>query len=249
MLVIVTLYGGNDGINTVIPYADNAYHDVAAANWPSARRGAPARRPARAQPGAQGPRAGVERQEAGHRARRRAIRSPTTATSGRWTSGRPPRRPSRSRPAGSAAGSTPPATTRCARSTSARYCRHWPSAKSHTAAALSTSKEPQPADEIHRHDGRARADDPNDTPAMAAVCDAYRATRTTDTTFAPGDSSRPPATARPAIAGRPAGHGGRGSQGRRCRPGCTRCSLGGFDTHADGTRAPSSICCRPSTKP
>ena len=27
------------------------------------------------------------------------------------------------------------------------------------------------------------ADDPNDTPAMAAVCDAYRATRTTDTTF------------------------------------------------------------------
>src|SRR5246500_3718890 len=28
VLVIVTLYGGNDGINTVIPYADNAYHDV-----------------------------------------------------------------------------------------------------------------------------------------------------------------------------------------------------------------------------
>jgi uncharacterized protein (DUF1501 family) len=26
--VIVTLYGGNDGINTVIPYADNAYHDA-----------------------------------------------------------------------------------------------------------------------------------------------------------------------------------------------------------------------------
>ena len=28
ILVIVTLYGGNDGINTVIPYADNAYHDA-----------------------------------------------------------------------------------------------------------------------------------------------------------------------------------------------------------------------------
>ena len=28
VLVIVTLYGGNDGINTVIPYADNAYHDA-----------------------------------------------------------------------------------------------------------------------------------------------------------------------------------------------------------------------------
>jgi uncharacterized protein (DUF1501 family) len=28
ILVIVTLYGGNDGINTVIPYTDNAYYDA-----------------------------------------------------------------------------------------------------------------------------------------------------------------------------------------------------------------------------
>ena len=28
ILVIITLYGGNDGISTVIPYADNAYHDA-----------------------------------------------------------------------------------------------------------------------------------------------------------------------------------------------------------------------------
>jgi uncharacterized protein (DUF1501 family) len=28
ILVLVTLYGGNDGINTVIPYTDNAYHDA-----------------------------------------------------------------------------------------------------------------------------------------------------------------------------------------------------------------------------
>ncbi|MFI5783571.1 DUF1501 domain-containing protein [Nocardia sp. NPDC051570] len=28
VLVVLTLYGGNDGINTVIPYADNAYHDA-----------------------------------------------------------------------------------------------------------------------------------------------------------------------------------------------------------------------------
>ena len=27
VVVVVTMYGGNDGINTVIPYADNAYHD------------------------------------------------------------------------------------------------------------------------------------------------------------------------------------------------------------------------------
>lgn len=28
VLVIITLYGGNDGLSTVIPYADNAYHDA-----------------------------------------------------------------------------------------------------------------------------------------------------------------------------------------------------------------------------
>ncbi len=28
VLVIITLYGGNDGINTLIPYGDNAYHDA-----------------------------------------------------------------------------------------------------------------------------------------------------------------------------------------------------------------------------
>ncbi|WP_055403826.1 MULTISPECIES: DUF1501 domain-containing protein [unclassified Mycobacterium] len=28
VLVLVTLYGGNDGINTLIPYGDNAYHDA-----------------------------------------------------------------------------------------------------------------------------------------------------------------------------------------------------------------------------
>ncbi len=28
VLVIVTLYGGNDGISTLIPYADNAYYDA-----------------------------------------------------------------------------------------------------------------------------------------------------------------------------------------------------------------------------
>jgi uncharacterized protein (DUF1501 family) len=28
ILVVVTLYGGNDGLSTLIPYADNAYHDA-----------------------------------------------------------------------------------------------------------------------------------------------------------------------------------------------------------------------------
>ncbi|WP_196814607.1 DUF1501 domain-containing protein [Nocardia sp. BMG111209] len=28
ILVVLTMYGGNDGLNTLIPYADNAYHDA-----------------------------------------------------------------------------------------------------------------------------------------------------------------------------------------------------------------------------
>ncbi|MEP7177641.1 MAG: DUF1501 domain-containing protein [Pseudonocardiales bacterium] len=28
VLVVVTLYGGNDGLNTLVPYADSAYHDL-----------------------------------------------------------------------------------------------------------------------------------------------------------------------------------------------------------------------------
>jgi uncharacterized protein (DUF1501 family) len=52
-----------------------------------------------------------------------------------------------------------------------------------TAAALSPSGKPESAAKFAATMDALGADDPNDTPAMAAVCDAYRATRTTDTTF------------------------------------------------------------------
>ena len=93
ILVIITLYGGNDGISTVIPYADNAYHDA---------RPELAYAPSEVlrldgqlglNPALQGlnglwadnqlPSCGVL-----------GIRSRTAATSGRWISGRP-RRPTR----------------------------------------------------------------------------------------------------------------------------------------------------------
>ncbi len=89
VLVIVTLYGGNDGINTVIPYADNAYHDAR----PELAYAAdevlhlddqlglnPALHRARASCGSSG---------SWRSCAASAIRSPTTATSVRWTSGRP----------------------------------------------------------------------------------------------------------------------------------------------------------------
>ncbi len=54
----------------------------------------------------------------------------------------------------------------------------------YTAAALSTTQAPpQQADRFDAVMGALGADDPTDTPAMAAVRKAYRAARTTDTTF------------------------------------------------------------------
>ena len=37
ILVLVTMYGGNDGLNTLIPHADNVYHDKRP-SWPTPRR-------------------------------------------------------------------------------------------------------------------------------------------------------------------------------------------------------------------
>ncbi len=60
----------------------------------------------------------------------------------------------------------------------------------YTAAALSTTE--VQADRADRFDtvmGALGTDDPTDTPAMAAVCKAYRAARTTNARFAPVKST------------------------------------------------------------
>ncbi|GAA1089086.1 hypothetical protein [Tsukamurella spumae] len=108
-VVIVTLYGGNDGLSTLVPYADPAYHDA---------------RPELAFTADQVQRLdnryGLNPEMKGlaglFRANKLAIvrgvgyRTPTDPTSGRWTSGRPPPRRSRCRPGGSDDGSTRPGT-------------------------------------------------------------------------------------------------------------------------------------------
>src|ERR1700742_4984681 len=178
----VTLYGGNDGINTVIPYADNAYHDARpqlayapdevlhlddqlglnpalrglAQIW-NDRKLAIVR--------------GVSYPRPDHSHFRSMdiwqTASPTEPVStgwiGRWldATGNDPLR------AVNVGSVLPPLAV-------GEKC---------TAAALSTSKEMQSAERYTATLDALGVDAPHDTPAMAAVCEAYRATRITDTTF------------------------------------------------------------------
>ncbi len=182
VLVIVTLYGGNDGINTVIPYADNAYHDL---------------RPQLAYaPGdvlhlddQLGLNPALKGLEQVWKDRKLAIvrgvgypqpdhshfrsmdiwqtASPSEPVStgwiGRWldVTGTDPLR------AVNVGSTLPPLAV----------------GEKSTAAALSTSKEMAAAERFADAMDALGVDDPGDTPAMAAVCEAYRATRTTDSTF------------------------------------------------------------------
>jgi uncharacterized protein (DUF1501 family) len=182
VLVIVTLYGGNDGINTVIPYADNAYHDA---------------RPELAYaPGdvlALDERLGLNPALKGleqlWKDRKLAIvrgvsypqpdhshfrsmdiwqtASPTEPVSsgwiGRWldATGNDPLR------AVNIGSVLPPLAV----------------GEKYTAAALSPSEKPESAERFAATMDALGVDDPSDTPAMSAVCEAYRATRIADTAF------------------------------------------------------------------
>ena len=185
VLVIVTLYGGNDGINTLIPYADGAYqayHDA---------------RPELAyapgdvlhldselglNPGMKGLAQlwnqrqlaivrGVGYPQPDHSHFRSMdiwqTASPAepvaTGWIGRWldATGDDPLRAVNIGPV------LPPLAV----------------GEKHTAAALSASEVPGQADRFDSIMDALGHDDPGDTPAMAAVAKAYRAARTADTTF------------------------------------------------------------------
>src|SRR5271163_4620233 len=182
ILVILTMYGGNDGINTVILYVDNAYHDARpelayapgdvlpldgqlglnpalkglAQQWNN-RKLAIVRGASYPQPDHSHFRSMDIWQTA----------SPSEPVStgwiGRWldATGNDPLR------AVNIGSVLPPLAV----------------GEKSTAAALSTSKEMQSAERFTATMDALGVDDSNDTPAMAAVCEAYRATRTTDTTF------------------------------------------------------------------
>jgi uncharacterized protein (DUF1501 family) len=188
ILVIVTLYGGNDGINTVIPYADNAYHDARpelayapgdvlaldgqlglnpalkglAQQW-NGRQLAIVRGVSYPQPDHSHFRSMDIWQTAS------PAEPVSTGWIGRWldSTGDDPLR------AVNIGTVLPPLAV----------------GEKYTAAALSPTVKPESEERFAATMDALGADDPNDTPAMAAVCAAYRAARTTDTTFAPVKAS------------------------------------------------------------
>jgi uncharacterized protein (DUF1501 family) len=227
VLVIVTLYGGNDGINTVIPYADNAYHDARpelayapgdvltldsqlglnpalkglAQQW-NDRKLAIVR--------------GVSYPQPDHSHFRSMdiwqTASPTEPVSsgwiGRWldATGDDPLR------AVNIGSVLPPLAV----------------GEKYTAAALSPLGTPESADRFAATMDALGVDDPNDTPAMSAVCDAYRATRTTDTTFGP---VKPSGSDHNSLAGQLSLVAAAVQAAVPTRVYAVQ--LGGFDTHAD----------------
>ncbi len=183
VLVIVTLYGGNDGINTLIPYAVNAYHDARPelAYAPGdvlhldEQLGLNPAMKGLAQLWGQRQLAivrgvGYPRPDHSH-FRSMDIwqtASPAEPVSsgwiGRWldVTGVDPLRAVNIGPV------LPPLAV----------------GEKHTAAALSPGGAPGEAEKFDAIMTALADDDPNDTPAMAAVCKAYRAARTTDAAFA-----------------------------------------------------------------
>jgi uncharacterized protein (DUF1501 family) len=183
VLVICSLYGGNDGINTLIPYADSAYHDA---------------RPELAYaPG-----------EVLHLDEQLGLNPAMKGLAQLWDQRqlaivrgvsypRPDHSHFRSMDIWQTASPAEPVST--------GWIGRWLDAtgddplravnigavlpplavgEKYTTAALSAGRGGAAADQFDTIMDALGHDDPADTPAMAAVCKAYRAARTTGTTFA-----------------------------------------------------------------
>jgi uncharacterized protein (DUF1501 family) len=227
ILVIVTLYGGNDGINTLIPYADNAYHEAR-------------------------PELAYAPEDVLHLDEQVGLNPALRGLVGMWSEHKlaivrgvsypqPDHSHFRSMDIWQTASPAEPVST--------GWIGRWLDATGDdplravnigavlpplavgekcTAAALSPSVTAESEERFAATMEALGAADPDDTPAMSAVCAAYRAARTTDTTFAlvkASEKGRNPLTAQLAMVA------------RAVRAGVpTRVylvQLGGFDTHDD----------------
>jgi len=241
ILVIVTLYGGNDGLNTVIPYTDPAYHDA---------------RPDFAYTADQ-----VHQLDG-----QLGLNPAMSGMAGLWTAGRlavvrgvgyphPDHSHFRSMDIWQTASPDSPMTT--------GWIGRWLDATGDdpvravnigsvvpplavgagsAAAALTLGRETMPADLAAAITGLGAAD-PADTAAQVSVATSYCSERTVASTFSPvlGAPVTPPAADDPSPAGSGGGHSNLQQQldlvARCVKAGVPTTvytvSLGGFDTHAD----------------
>lgn len=233
VLIILTMYGGNDGINTVIPYADNAYHDARPELAYAPGDVIPLDGQLGLNPALKGLAQqwnnkklavvrGVSYPQPDHSHFRSMdiwqTASPSepvpTGWIGRWldATGDDPLR------AVNIGSVLPPLAV-------GEKC---------TAAALTASEKPEAADRFAKTMDALGTNDPNDTPAMAAVCDAYRATRTTDTTFGaitPSGAIKPSGEKHNSLAGQLSMVSAAVQAAVPTRVYAVQ--MGGFDTHAD----------------
>lgn len=227
VLVLVTLYGGNDGINTLIPYADNAYHDA---------------RPELAY--APGDVIRLDQQlglnpalkglgqlwDERHLAVVRGVGYP-----------RPDHSHFRSMDIWQTASPTEPVSTGWigrwldatgddpfVRSTSAPSCRPCGRRKAHRGSPFHGPRAGRPSGPARRRHGGAGRRRPRRHPAMAAVCKAYRAARTADKAFQPVKPAAGEHNSLAAQLGMVAS-----AVKARVPTRVYTVQLGGFDTHAD----------------
>jgi uncharacterized protein (DUF1501 family) len=227
VLVIVTLYGGNDGISTLIPYADNAYHDAR----PELAYGPDEVIHLDSELGLNPALRGLAQLwNQHHLAIVRGVSYP-----------KPDHSHFRSMDIWQTASPTEPVST--------GWIGRWLDAtgddplravsvgpvlpllavgERHTAAALSTTQVPATAELFDATTEALGADDPADTPAMSAVCKAYRAARTADAAFG---SIKPTEAENNSLATRLSMVAG--AVRARVPTRVYMVHLGGFDTHAD----------------
>jgi uncharacterized protein (DUF1501 family) len=235
ILVIVTLYGGNDGINTVIPYTNNAYYN--------------ARRDLAYAPGDVLPLDGQLGLNPALKGLAAAWNHNTLAIVRGVGYPDPDRSHFRSMDIWQTASPAEPVST--------GWIGRWLDATGddplravsvgavlpplamgakQVATALSDSLPPVPADDAANLTALSR-DDPRDTAPMTAVCANYRANKRTDATFGPILKGTDPATGATADPAGPTLAADLDLVSRCVRAGAPTqvymVELDGFDTHAD----------------
>ena len=181
ILVVLEMTGGNDGLNTVIPYADDLYHKARPTLGVPSKQVVKIDDDVGLHPGLQSSSRLLEREASSRSCRASATRTRTGRTSSRWTSGSRPTRSVRRDRAGW------PARPRPGRPARAAGCRSCTSAATSSPLAL-----PGAARGVsHRRPGRSRSSSSSGCPA--ATEEAARKKLIEDLAAGAADDRRRPA--------------------------------------------------------